>query len=179
MTDQFLSVPTVLRAMFRRADSPESPRLYKGAMPSSTAGLREEMLSSARQNDMTLRFLAEMDRKLDAILGLLQRESLSVEFPHEAHVVELSASGLTLESAVPLAPGDCMELLLLLEEYPTRTVSVLARIDSVLERRALTGPPNKAYAVQYASIEQEEREHIIRYVFSEERKRIRQQKNDL
>ena len=179
MTDQFLTVPTLLRAMFRMAEGPDSPRFYKGALPSSTAGLREEMLSTARQSDLSLRFLVEMDRKLDAVLNLLQRESLNVDFPNEARAVELSASGLILESSVALAPGNCLELLLLLEEFPTRIISVLARIDGVLERRPLTGPPAKVYAVSFTAIEQEEREHIIRFVFGEERKRIRQQKNDL
>jgi hypothetical protein len=171
-----LSVSTMVRAMFRRARDEHSPRLYAGAGPSPTAGLREEMLASARP-DLTLRFLAEMDRKLDALLSLMQREILHSDFPLEGHVVRISAGRLVLECAQPLAPGEYLEILLLLEQYPMLVVSLLGRVEE--EVPALTGPPNLAHAICVVTVEEDDREHIIRFVFAEERKRIRREKDVL
>lgn len=176
MSGSYLSVSTMVRAMFRKAEGEHSPRLYRGAGPSPTAGLRDEMLAAARP-DLTLRFLAEMDRKLDALLSLMQRETLHADFPLEGHVVELSAETLRLEYAGELEPGGHLEVLLLLEEYPMRIVSLLCRVKTPLEERALTGPPNLAYEIGIVTVEDDDREHIIRFVFAEERKRIRRNRD--
>lgn len=178
MTDQFLSVPTLIRGMFRAASGPDSPRLYGGALPSTTGSLREEILASSRVPDLTGRLLAEMDRKLDAVLALLQRDSLVKDFPGEGYVTELSASELVLESEARLSPGSYLELLLLLDEFPMRIVSVLTRVKSPLEGFARTGEARTAYAASITDVEAHDRETIIQFVFREERKRIRRQKDD-
>lgn len=178
MTEHLLRVPTMLRGRFRRVEGVHAPRLYSGSAGAAAVGLREEFLASSRQPDAVMRFLAEMDRKLDAILAHLRKESLAEDFPHEGHILSLSGAGLTLECRDALKAGDCLELLLLLEDYPMRIVPVVARVEAKETGRALTGAGASAYAVTFAAVEEEDRELIIRFVFSEERKRIRQQKSD-
>ncbi|MDR0339748.1 MAG: hypothetical protein LBH65_05665 [Desulfovibrio sp.] len=179
MTETCLSLPTMVRVMFRKADGPGSPKIYTGAMPSITAGLREEMLNSAARPDLVLRFLAEMDRKLDAILAFMRRETLQADFPCEGFAVELSGTGLILECEKTLKEADNLEILLLLEEYPMRVVSAMSRVESLADRPALTGQGRKAYAASFGAIEEDDREHLIRFLFSEQRKRIRRERGEI
>lgn len=183
MTTQFLTVPTLIRAMFRVAGGEDAPRMYKGSTASGASGapgsgMRDELLASCRQGDLLPRFLAEMDRKLDAVLALMRRESLASEFPYEGHVVELSGGHGVLECAQGLEKGAYLELLLMLDEFPLRIISVIAEVERQRETRALTGPPAAVYTLRFVRMDAEEREAVIRFVFSEDRKRIRQQKSD-
>ena len=179
MSDTYLKVPTLIRGRFRQASGAETPRLYRGALPSPTAAMRDELLAAtSRQPELLIRFLAEMDRKLDAVLTLLQSESLVQEFPDEGHIVELSGQGLVLECNAELTPCSYLELLIMLEEYPMRIVSTLSRVEQARPARALRDMHRHACEVRYVSITEEDREAVIRFVFSEERKRIRQTKGD-
>ncbi|MDR2489506.1 MAG: hypothetical protein LBD42_08460 [Desulfovibrio sp.] len=178
MSDQFISISTMIKSRFRMVQSADAPRLYAGCPHSGNAALLEEM-PAARQNETLamVRLLAEMDRKLDAIMGLLQRDRLVADFPDEGHVVQIGGSGLVLECRYPLKKDDYMELLLSLEEIPLRLLSVIARVDDVRPDAPITGESNKAYIMTYGGMEDENREKLIRFVFSEQRKRIRQRKS--
>ena len=178
MSDQFVSIPTMIRGRFRMVADADSPRLCTGFAHAGSAALREEALAGTRQNDAVMRFLIEMDRKLDTIMGLLQRESLNEDFPHEGRIVQLSGAGLVFECPELLKKGEHMELLMMLEELPLRLLSVMARVEDSHPGPVLTGPPNKAYAMAYTCMQEADREAVIRFVFSENRKRIRQQKNN-
>ena len=175
-----LTVPTMIRGRLRKAAGADAPVMFRGTLLSSTTDIREELLAGgSRQPELLIRFLAEMDRKLDAILGLLQSESLVHEFPDEGHIVELSSHALALECSVDLAPGSYIELLIQLEEYPIRIVPTLSRVERHRPVVMLSGIHGYAYDISYASIAEEDREAVIRFVFSEERKRIRQHKGDI
>ena len=180
MSNNFLIVNTLIRGRFRLADNADTPRLYTGALPSTTAGLREELLSNtSRQPELLIRFLAEMDRKLDAVLTLMQSESLALEFPNEAHIVQLSGYALVMECGHEMREGDFLEFLVMLEEYPLRIVSVLAQVEHKTPAIILPGIHSHSYSLNFIKIEEDDREAVIRFVFSEERKRIRQQRGDM
>ena len=70
-----------------------------------------------------------------------------------------------------------MELLLLMEELSVGLLSVIAHVEEELPGKALSGTSSKAYAMTYTCMNEADREAIIRFVFSENRKLIRQQKN--
>ena len=177
MSDQFVSVPTMIKGMFRMVTESEMPRFCAGVGRAGGSFLREEALAHARQSDTVMRFLVELDRKLDTILGLLQRESLEADFPEEGRIVQLSGAALVFECGYELKKGDTMELLMFLEEYPLRLLSVKAHVRGLHSGKVLTGPSNKAYDMGYVCMGEEDREAVIRFVFSENRKLIRQQKN--
>lgn len=176
MNKNYLIVSTMTRCRFRMVTDAGSPQLYTGASPSPTAALREELLSATRQQEMVLRFLAEIDRKLDAVLSLLQTETLVREFPHEGHVVELGGNSLRFECDKELEQGSPVEILVMLEEYPLRIVSILAEVAQKESACALPCMHAWSYALRFLSISEDDREAVIRFVFGEERKRIRRQK---
>lgn len=173
------TVPTLIRGRLRIAQGPDEPGIYRGAQPASTAALREELLAGSRQPELMLRFLAEMDRKLDTVLALLQSDTLPLQFPEEGHIVEISDQGLMFECNADLAEGNHVELLILLEEYPIRIVSALARVELIRPARLLPEMHRIACAMRYTSIAEADREAIIGFMFSEERKLIRQRKGEL
>jgi len=180
MPDRYLNVPTLIRGRLRKAPGAQAPKMYRGTLLSSTAEIRDELLSGgSRQPELIIRFLAEMDRKLDAILGLLQSEAMVHEFPEEGHIVELSGQGLVLECNVELAPNSYIELLIQLEEYPIRIVSTLSCVERIRPVAVLPDIHSHAYDIVYSSIEEEDRDALIRFVFREERKRIRQSKGEM
>ena len=116
MPPQYISVPANAKAFFRMVEENE-PQLCPPFGGGDFAG-REEVLG--KLPEAAARFLLDMDRKLDAILGLLQRDQLLEDFPLHGRVTELSAAGGTFECKQPLAPGDFLELVLLLEELVGR-----------------------------------------------------------
>lgn len=177
MPAQLLTIPTCIRAMFRLTDDENSPRIYKG-MTTPGGGMRDDLLASGRQSDQMLRFLVEMDRKLDAVLALLQRESLVSDFPHTGRVVTLSGAQGILECGCELRSHAYLELLLLLDEFPMRIVSLVARVEERRQTMARTVSSAGVYALRFVRVDEEDRETIIRFVFSEDRKRIRQRKSD-
>lgn len=177
MPAQFLTIPTCIRVMFRLTDDENSPRIYKG-MTTPGGGMRDDLLASGRQSDQVLRFLVEMDRKLDAVLALLQRESLVSDFPHTGRIVTLSGAHGILECGHELPSHAYLELLLLLDEFPMRIVSLVARVEERRQAMARTVSSAGVYALRFVRVDEADRETIIRFVFSEDRKRIRQRKSD-
>jgi hypothetical protein len=178
-SDQFLSISTMIRGRYRLLADPASPLLCAGMVHAGNAALREEALLSLRQNDALARFLIEMDHKLDAIIGLLQRDSLSAAFPGEGYIVRIGGSGLVFECRQLLDIGRYMELVLLLEEFPLRLLSVMVRVEACRTAGVLAGAPDgRAYDMSYTHMREEDRETVIRFIFSEQRRLIRQRKGE-
>lgn len=175
MSGQYVSVPTLFKGRFRKVEIGAQHRWCITGTSENT--FRQDALALARQ-DSTMRFLVEMDRKLDSILSLLQRDFIEADFPHEGHILELSASGLVLECVEPLSPGYAMELLLILGGYPMRLLSVMAEVTEQVRGFSLVNPGGRTYRVSYVCQSEEDREAIIGFVFQEDRKRIRRQKEE-
>ncbi|MDR2075354.1 MAG: hypothetical protein LBP61_00240 [Desulfovibrio sp.] len=164
-----ISVPTRIRGRFRAASDPGPPRSGWGFQAPGSS-LRD-LPPSLRPPEALLEFLLEMDRKLDAILGCLQRETLRETFPDEGWVTALGRDRLTLETASSLGEGDCLELALLLEEFPLRLVVVAARVEGPAREEAA------AFCLAYACGREEDREILIRRIFQEERRLLRLRKD--
>jgi hypothetical protein len=170
--NEHVSVPTRIKARFRRTAEREAPRSGPG-FRTGDASLRD-LPAAVRPPEALIAFLLEMDRKLDAILGYLHRETLEEEFPGEGWVTELSGVCLTLETAASLETGDRLELALLLEEFPPRMVSVTATVES--PRPGERGP--EAFCLACSCAREEDRETLIRFVFQEERRLLRLRKGE-
>ena len=176
---EYLSVPTLLKARFRMVEHAESARYWTRRKASGgSSALRDELLSTSRLSDELTRFLVEMDRKLDIILSFVEQENMLDDFPLEGKAVQLSGAGVVLETRELLSPGDHMELLLILEELPMRMVSVIAAVQDAPDIPVISGPRNIPYRAVFAALDEEDRENIIQYVFQEDRRRIRTQKNE-
>ena len=177
MTQQYVSVPVMVKAMYRPV-APGEPQLCADRAVPEGPGLREEIAAKSGRPDPVLRLLTEMDRKLDAILGHLQRGDLRNDFPLDAVVVRLGGDALHLECREPLLPGDHLELVLLLEEFPLNMASCIAEVERKLSDPPFSGSDKTAFALAYVRLREGDRENIIRHVFQEERKRIRRLKSE-
>jgi c-di-GMP-binding flagellar brake protein YcgR len=108
---------------------------------------------------------------MDSILALLQKDNFSEFFPNKLMVVEVSASGVLVQGG-DLQLGEYIELVMFLGEYPPRVVSGIGRVlrpgNPQLDKRI--------FAVQFTNLRDSDREEIVRFVFKEERERIRSQK---
>ena len=169
---EYLSVPTLLKARFRKVRDAESARC-RSARTLAAPSQREEILAASRLSEDLVRFLLEMDRKLDIILSFMEQNSRLEEFPLEGKVVELSGAGLVLETSEPLRPGDHMELLLILDDLPLRMVSLIACVEKILPGPVAAEAQGAAYGISFVSLDAEDREAVIQYVFQEDRRRIR------
>ena len=174
---QFISVPTLIKGAFRLVEGPNAPQFCQGINSAGALVLSEDLISRSRLPESLLAFLVEMDRKLDTILGHMQRGTLTSDFPLEGHIVSISGSGLTFETETVLSVGEHMELLIFLEEFPLRVCSVMARVEKTVTK-TVTGGDKKAFELRFVHLQEEDREAIIRFVFREERKRIRAQKGE-
>lgn len=178
MPEQHTSVPTVVRTLFRMVDGADSPQLCSGTAPSPNQFSRDEGQLQGRVPDAVLHTLARIEKKLDTVISLLNKDNFERNFPHKAFATRLSASSFIMECKEPLAPGDHLEVVLFLEEIPTSLAAGIARVDSKLTRKAQTDKDFSVYTLSFVSIRDEDKEAVIRHVFQEERKIIRQQKSD-
>ena len=128
------------------------------------------------RQDSTLRLLLEMDRKLDTTLSLLQTASIEEDFPHKGYVLQVSSTGLMLESSEALKKNEHLELLLMLGGYPMRMVSVMGELTGEKNSTSLVDANSKTYSVSYECLSEEDKDSIIAFLFQENRKRIRKQK---
>lgn len=175
MNDAFVSVVTRFRGRFRMVE-PGALSKYCGIVGGAGSTALRDALAG---QDSVARLLVEMDRKLDAILTHLQRETIMENFPHEGLVLELSGGGLVLESSYPLAQGDFMELLIIPDDYQQRPISVMAEVIPRSDWSGSSPSQDGEYAVTYTCISEEDREQIIQFVFQEERRQIRRRKGEL
>ena len=173
--DTSLSVTTSLKGLFRMQEEDSEPQFCARFLKTENHNLREALLTQGKQPEILLRFLIEMDKKLDAILGRMQEDDLESTFPHEGHVLSLSTAGAVFVCREPLAPGDIMELVLMFREYPLLAVSVTAHVEGV-NRGIPATRQGTAYKLRFATMNTDDREILIQYLFQEERRQIRAQK---
>ncbi|WP_027186970.1 PilZ domain-containing protein [Desulfovibrio cuneatus] len=163
-----LQVVTSVKTLFRLMEDLSEASLYSASIASGGSAVREAFCETARLPEAVTRFLVEMDKKLDILVGRFQQESLSTHFPSQGRFVALSATGATLQCREPLAPGDCLELILVLQEFPFVSVVCRAMVVSSLA--------DSVYAVAFQSVEEDDKERLIQFIFQEERRHIRSAK---
>jgi hypothetical protein len=164
----YASIRTFLRGRFRPLESPETHAIApQGGFASSV--VRDEFLNNATLPETVSRFLAQMDRKLDALLAAHNEINLARDFPHPMEVRELSAAGLEIKTDLPLAPNDYLEVYFQIS-HPF--FSVVSGIGTILHRKET--PDGAVFAFAFTRLGEHEREQIIRFVFHEERKVLRQ-----
>jgi hypothetical protein len=133
---------------------------------------RDDRSEFAEVEREILKVLVGLDSKIDAVvrfLGSGDRRSLAIFTPRW---VDLGGSGIRFIVSEPVADGDFVELRLQLPDFEGAPVPILGRVV-----RAIPSPrkdePGTEVAVQYRIIEEEDRDRLIRYIFTRQREAIR------
>lgn len=170
----YSSIKTFVRGRFRPLADRDSPALASAGGLSGFQGAplgRETFLENTRLPEPVSAFLCQMDAKLDAILAAMHSKRLEQDFPHALDISELSAVALVFQSPLPLAPGDCLEVLLYLNQSSFSTASGIGVIKELRH-----GASGTSFVFAFTRLHEDEQEKIIRFVFQEERKALREKR---
>ncbi len=158
----------VLDAFHKRANRKVPTRLTAGTFFTQ----RDDRSEFAEVEREILKVLVGMDTKIDAVvrfLGSGDRQALAIFTPRW---VDLGGSGIRFIVSEPVAEGDFLEIRLQLPDFEGAPVPILGQVI-----RAIPSPrrdePGSEVAVRYRVIEEEDRDRIIRYIFTRQRDAIR------
>ncbi|MBW2056269.1 MAG: PilZ domain-containing protein [Deltaproteobacteria bacterium] len=115
-------------------------------------------------------FLEEMDRKLDRILSLLDREKEALF--RQATTVNISGSGLRFVNQERIDAKTLLAMRLLLPFTPPVAVVFLGEVKRVRAK----GQGEFETAVKFVAIDEADQEKIVHYAFKRMRESIRNQK---
>ncbi|MBU1001380.1 MAG: hypothetical protein KKE73_02535 [Proteobacteria bacterium] len=164
-TQDYLRVPTRLRAYVRLASSKDSlPLAYDN--PDLNVGIEQPDLTAAGLSKVVADFLLVVDNKLDTVISLLNQKRLEDEFSAELEVIEIGGDGLRLADKGSFAPGDALEFALVLNQFPLRIASAVGIMDR--------DDTAEGHPVSFTRIREPDLEAVVSFVFHEERMRIRE-----
>lgn len=166
---EYVEIKTYLRGRFRPLDGPDD-QAYAHLNTLSAGITREEFMAASPMPEAVNKFLAQMDAKMDALLAALHTSTLEQDFPHAMEVFSISAAKLRFTSTLPLAVGDWLEVIVNFRQTGIVTAAGIGHITA----RELDGDGMPVFSFSFTRIMEEEREKIIRYVFKEERRQLRE-----
>lgn len=173
---RYSRVAASLQAWLRPLPSAEAPALLGNAseMFGSSAPAN---LQDARLSEAMIQFMLDMDRKLQAILGLLGRDQMLQDFPIQATTTEIGGDGAHLLCQDELLPhdGGFLEIVVALNPMPLRLAGAVGRIS---ERLPVQDGRPEICVFEFTRIRESEQDAIIGFVLQEERRHIRERKWD-
>ncbi|MCB4204580.1 PilZ domain-containing protein [Deferribacterales bacterium Es71-Z0220] len=123
-------------------------------------------------NQLVLKFLLEMNNKLDDIITLLKDNEISTDLI-SVNAVDISGGGLSFFSKEIFNENDTIYLEgEIAESYYKIKLSVLCKIVSIIKT-----PKGFIYGANYDNIDREIREEIVKFIFEKERELIKGSKN--
>lgn len=168
-TTTYATINTYLRGRFRTLNGPDDQSYAQiNTIPSGLTS--EEFMAASALPEAVSTFLVQLDMKVNALLAAVQSATTEQDFPHTMEILSISASGLTFTTSLPLAPGDWLEVIVYFRQTGIATA---AGIGKVTARNAEKGSP-PVFSFTFTRVAEDEREKIIRYVFTEERKLLRE-----
>jgi hypothetical protein len=122
-----------------------------------------------------LLMLANLDRKLDVIIDLLDHDEKRLEkLKEKTRKINISGLGLRFQTEQKFRKGDILELTIDLPLVPPLSIPALGEVVRVDQEK--TGVFNTA--LKFTAIDEDDREKISRYIFQRQRELIRAQKKD-
>ena len=122
-----------------------------------------------------LLMLTDLDRKLDMIIDLLDRDGKRLEaLKEKTKKINISGLGLRFQTEQKFRTGDILELTIDLPLVPPVSIPALGEVVRVDQEKA--GVFNTA--LKFAAIDEDDREKISRYIFQRQRELIRAAKKD-
>jgi hypothetical protein len=123
-------------------------------------------------NEPLISFLGMLDRKLSIIIDLLTKSSVDDLYTKRYVEVDISGSGLSFVSDVPLPENAYAEFRLMLPIFPYPKIPVLCRVVRSAERGE-GSHINWEIACKFLAINDSDRDLLIQYIFGKEREQIR------
>lgn len=166
---EYAEITTYLRGRFRPLNGPNDQPYAQ--LNTIQAGLsHEEFLAASTLPDAVNKFLLQLDTKVDALLTAMCSSSIEQDFPQTMEIHAISASKLHFTTNAPLAPGDWLEVIV---NFHQGGIDSASGIGNVTGRKVdKDGAP--FFEASFTRIHEEEREKIIRFVFKEERRLLRE-----
>ena len=164
----FSRVSVRLKGYARIMNSLESSPVFTGDAIEDSHG-RDAFFQHSKLPEELTQFLAEMDRKVDRILGLLSQDHIRSDFPLDIEIMELSAAGIRFRTKERIPTDVPLEVVLLLSYAPLRMAGSKGR---VLAIDADTG----LYRFEFVDTRAADMEAIVQFVFREQREQIRNAK---
>ena len=164
----FSRVPVRLKGFARKMRSIDSSPVYIGEAVAKSFDPDAIFRNSKLPEEVTL-FLAELNRKLDSVLGMLSQTNLRSDFPIDIEIVELSGAGLKFRTAEALPAETPLEVVFILSQVPLKMASSKGRIIGDREAPDL-------YRFEFVDTRGSDNEAIVQFVFRQQREHIRNSK---
>ncbi len=117
-------------------------------------------------------FLAMLDRKLSVITDLLTKSRADDLYTRRYVDIEISGSGLSFVSDVPLPENGYAEFRLVLPLFPYPKIPALCRVVRSVKREE-NSHVDWEIACKFLAINDSDRDLLVQYIFGRERERIR------
>lgn len=118
-----------------------------------------------------------LDEKLDRILEKLEGRENDAREIEVIDTVDISGSGISLLVAENLAIGDMIRLAVMLPGYPYGRLETLGRIVRTVEKNE-GGTACYQVGIVFTGLSDDEKERLVQYTFSEQRRQIRATGNE-
>ncbi len=128
--------------------------------------------SDGSNGEALISFLTVLDRKLSVIVDLLTKSSVDDLYTRRYVELEISGSGLSFVSDVPLPENGYAEFRLMLPLFPYPKIPVLCRIVRSVKREE-NSQVDWEIACKFLAINDSDRDLLIQYIFGREREQIR------
>ncbi len=135
---------------------------------------KQNTLENEYYEDALLRYLNEINRKLDYLINtlILKEEGLLFE---DVKPVNISASGIRIEMEEKAEVGDVIELKMILPSHPPIALLTYGEVVRVIEKKK-DGKTIYETALKFTEMSEEIREEIIQYTLKRERELIKSKK---
>jgi hypothetical protein len=180
---EFFRIKDRLEVEFRDVDQAEFLRLEHLIKYNPTQVVLNPELDKARKRkpkdasdgEALISLLGMLDRKLSMILDLLSKTGSDELYTKRYVEIDISGSGLSFISDVPLAENGHAELRLLLPVFPYPKIPILCRVTRSLKHEK-DSRTDWEIACKFLAINDSDRDLLIQYIFAREREQIRSRK---
>jgi hypothetical protein len=180
---EFFRIKDRLDIEFRGVDEAEYIRLEQIVKYNPTQvlldgkgnGSKKGKARGKPEEEAMVAFLGMLDRKLSMIVDLLTKSRIDELYTRRYLELEISGSGFSFVSDVPLTENGYAEFRLVLPVFPYPKIPVLCRVVRSVKRER-NSHADWEIACKFLTINDSDRDLLIQYIFAREREQIRSRK---
>ncbi len=135
--------------------------------------IKELEADEQKKKDPLFTYIKIIERKLDTILEYLSENiDSSKQYITRYLKVNISGSGIRFITDVDINEGDYVELIIILPIFPHSRISILCKVLRSIKYEQDNRTLNDI-ALQYITINENNRDMLIKYIFMKEREMLR------